>query len=56
LFRQHGYVVLDGLRPLVWSNDAVFSFYRQNILMFATPDVIAAHPLLARDHERTVDT
>jgi len=55
LFREHGYVVLDGLRPLVWSNEAVFSFYRQNILMFATPDVIAEHPLLARDRERTVD-
>lgn len=55
LFREHGYVVLDGLRPLVWSNDDVFGFYRQNILMFATPDVIADRPLLASDRERTVE-
>lgn len=56
LFAERGYVVLDGLRPLVWSNPAVFGFYRQNVLMFATPDVVDAHPLLARDRERTVDS
>jgi SAM-dependent methyltransferase len=55
LFREHGYVVLDGLRPLVWSSDAVFSFYRQNVLMFAAPQAIEAHPLLAQDRERTVE-
>ena len=55
LFAAHGYAPVDGLRPLVWSNGAVFSFYRQNILMFATPEAIASHPLLARDRERTVD-
>ena len=56
LFAEHGYVVVDGLRPLVWSNPAVFGFYRQNVLMFARPDAIASHPLLARDRERTVDS
>jgi SAM-dependent methyltransferase len=55
LFAEHGYVVIDGIRPLVWSNAAVFPFYRQNMLMFATPETIAARPLLARDRERTVD-
>jgi SAM-dependent methyltransferase len=55
LFREHGYVVLDGIRPFIWSNPAVFGFYRQNVLMFATPELIAARPLLQRDRERTVD-
>jgi SAM-dependent methyltransferase len=55
LFAEHGYVPLDGIRPLVWSNENVFSFYRQNILMFATANAIREHPLLARDRERTVD-
>jgi SAM-dependent methyltransferase len=55
LFAEHDYLVLDGLRPLIWSNDAVFGFYRQNILMFATPDVIAERPMLACDRERTVE-
>jgi SAM-dependent methyltransferase len=56
LFAEYGYVVLDGLRPLVWSNRDVFGFYRQNVLMFARPEVIDAHPLLARDRERTVES
>jgi SAM-dependent methyltransferase len=55
LFGEHGYVVLDGLRPLVWSDDAVFGFYRQNILMFATPEVLAERPVLASDRVRTVE-
>ena len=54
-FREHGYLVLDGIRPLVWSNPAVFGFYSQNVLMFALPEVIAARPLLARDREQTVE-
>jgi SAM-dependent methyltransferase len=55
-FAAHGYVVVDGIRPLVWSNPAVFPFYRQNIIMFSTPELIAARPLLARDRERTAES
>jgi SAM-dependent methyltransferase len=55
LFGDHGYLPVDGIRPLIWSNDAVFPFYRQNILMFATSEAIAAHPPLKRDRERTSD-
>jgi len=54
-FAAHGYPVVDGLRPLIWSNSAVLSFYRQNLLMFATPEFIDTRPLLARDRERTVE-
>lgn len=56
LFAEHGYVPLDGLRRLVWSNRDVFPFYRQNIMMFATPAAVAKRPLLARDRGLTVDT
>jgi 2-polyprenyl-3-methyl-5-hydroxy-6-metoxy-1,4-benzoquinol methylase len=55
LFDEHGYLPVDGIRPLIWSNDAVFPFYRQNILMFATEEAIAAHPLLKQDRDRTSD-
>jgi hypothetical protein len=55
-FAAHGYVPVDGIRPLVWSNAAVFPFYRQNMLVFATPELIAERPLLAQDRERTIDT
>jgi SAM-dependent methyltransferase len=54
-FAAHGYVVVDGIRPLVWSNTAVLPFYRQNAVLFATPDTLAAHPLLERDRERTAE-
>lgn len=54
-FAAHGYVAVDGIRPEIWSNGDVLPFYRQNILMFATPGVIAERPLLARDRERTDD-
>ena len=54
-FGEHGYVPIDGIRPLIWSNPDVLPFYRQNVLMFATPEVIAERPLLARDREQTVD-
>jgi SAM-dependent methyltransferase len=54
-FAAHGYVAVDAIRPLVWSKPDVFAFYRQNVLVFATPQVIAERPLLAQDRERTVD-
>jgi hypothetical protein len=54
-FATHGYPVVDGLRPFIWSNSAVLPFYRQNLLMFATPEFIDTRPLLARDRERTVE-
>jgi SAM-dependent methyltransferase len=55
LFAAHAYVPVDSVRPLVWSNAQVLPFYRQNVLIFATLDVIAERPLLARDREHTVD-
>jgi hypothetical protein len=52
-FAAHGYAIVDGIRSLVWSNASVLPFYRQNVVMFATPDALAAHPLLERDRKRT---
>jgi Methyltransferase domain len=54
-FAVHGYAVIDGIRPLIWSNSAVLPFYRQNAVMFAAPEALAAHALLERDRERTVE-
>jgi hypothetical protein len=54
-FAAHGYAIVDGIRPLIWSNPAVLPFYRQNVVMFATPDALATRPLLKRDRERTID-
>lgn len=45
-FRRRDFVVLDPIRRLVWSNDAVEYFYAQNLLMFARRDVVDRHPAL----------
>ena len=55
LFAGNGYEAVDGIRPIVWSNPDVLPFYRQNVLVFATPEAIAARPLLAQDRQRTSD-
>ena len=39
-FNQHGYVELDYLRPLIWKNEQVSWWYRQNITSFVHPDYI----------------
>jgi SAM-dependent methyltransferase len=55
LFARHGYLVVDAIRPRIWSSDGVSWWYKQNALMYAPEDVIAAHPLLARDRAATVE-
>jgi hypothetical protein len=54
-FAAHDFAVVDGIRPVIWSNPAVLPFYRQNVLLFATASYIGERPLLARDRERTVE-
>jgi SAM-dependent methyltransferase len=46
LFASHRYRVVDCLRPQIWENEAVDFWYRQNLLVFAEDDVIAASPTL----------
>jgi SAM-dependent methyltransferase len=35
LFQQEGYELYDVIRPLFWENDKVFSWYKQNMVLFA---------------------
>lgn len=44
-FEREGFAPLDFIRPLVWSNDQVEWWYRQNIILFAVRD----HPILNQD-------
>jgi SAM-dependent methyltransferase len=37
-FRTHGFVMHDVLRPLLWTKDDVFWWYRQNIVLFTKSD------------------
>jgi hypothetical protein len=50
-FSARGYAAVDALRPLIWSNPEILPFYRQNIVLFATPELLASRPLLAGARE-----
>ena len=45
-FAAHGYEFLDPIRRLIWADEAVFWWYRQNMVMFATPEAVACSPFL----------
>ena len=47
LFAAHGYRALDILRPLLWNEPAVAFWYKQNLLLYADPETLAARPDLA---------
>lgn len=40
-FRKVGYVASDCVRPLIWDNEQVSPWYRQDILVFAKPEAAA---------------
>ena len=42
LFRRFGYQALDFLRPLIWNNDDVLWWLRQNVLVFARQELTRA--------------
>jgi SAM-dependent methyltransferase len=35
IFEGHGFEVFDVLRPMVWTNEGIKSYYRQNALLYA---------------------
>ena len=47
-FATRGYVVVDAIRPRIWSNRSVAFWYRQNALLFARPEAISANPSRTR--------
>ncbi len=42
-FATHGYLAYDIIRPIVWRDDAIPWWYRQNCVVYALPDVASAH-------------
>ena len=55
-FSDHRYVVVDSIRPRVWSNESVAYWYRQNAVLYVHEDTLASTPALPRERERTVVT
>jgi SAM-dependent methyltransferase len=56
LFERHGYLAIDAIRPRVWESAGVAFWYKQNTLLYAREDVIAAQPALARARASTVES
>lgn len=46
LFREAGYVAVDAIRPLIWTEQKVFWWVRQNAILYVTPDVLSRVPAL----------
>ncbi|MFN0010562.1 MAG: class I SAM-dependent methyltransferase [Phycisphaerales bacterium] len=42
LFAAHGFVVVDAVRPVIWADERVSWWYRQNTLLFLRPERLAA--------------
>jgi hypothetical protein len=53
LFAEHGYVVIDCIRPTIWNNDQVEWWYAQNTLLFAEKDQLSRNADLRREWEST---
>ena len=47
LFDAHGFKMLDPFRPRIRDDQRVSWWYRQNMVLFASPEAIAANPALA---------
>lgn len=48
IFEEIGFRTLDPFRPRIRDDRSVAWWYRQNLVMFASPDAIAANPALAK--------
>ena len=48
VFEQHDYVVVDAIRPEIWSNPEVEWWYAQNLLMFVHETHLASTAALAQ--------
>jgi SAM-dependent methyltransferase len=46
LFASHGYQCVDLLRPLIWHDDRVEWWYRQNVLLFVEASRLVDYPYL----------
>lgn len=52
-FARHGYHPVDAIRPRIWRNRDISTWYRQNILVYASGDAIAGRPRLAEARRST---
>ncbi len=55
LFAERGYAVADCLRPLIWNDERVAWYYRQNMLVFASEAGAEQHGVLDGHGSRGAD-
>lgn len=53
LFKLHGFIPVDILRPQIWHNKKVEWWYRQNLLLFINENAINKHPVLRESIEKS---
>ena len=53
LFKSRGYMVVDALRPLVWRNEKIEPFYRQNLIVFVKAERLYDYPQLMEARQQT---
>ena len=46
LFRGHDFTAFDCIRPIVWNDERIERWYRQNIILYCRNDKIADYPAL----------
>ena len=53
LFAKQGYVPIDCVRPIVWSDPRVDYWYAQNVLLYVAEDLLATNAALREAQART---
>jgi SAM-dependent methyltransferase len=48
IFRQHNYLALDCLRRVLWDDESVDWWYRQNAILYASAELVQQDPILSR--------
>ncbi|MCB8777748.1 class I SAM-dependent methyltransferase [Planktothrix agardhii 1029] len=52
-FQERGYQVIDCIRPKIWNNPKVAWWYAQNILLFASSEVVNQSQFLKYEQQKT---
>jgi SAM-dependent methyltransferase len=51
-FEKRGYLAIDCLRELVWNDQKIDWWYRQNVILYAKREYLISQPRLMAEHER----
>jgi hypothetical protein len=49
VFKEAGFAMIDAIRPKIWNDPRVESWYRQNTLIFCRQDLVSEYPGLTRE-------